>query len=172
MAAGTTMCNAGPPPYYAVFLISAQSTKVSMKKKKRKDNSKNEGRGPMLNSFGEGVCARVQSPCWLHPEFVGGSCTLLRWASSCQLSTRRHHCTFDFPSVFDFDIDIVNARCSNSSRTSVSKCKRILFHRVDRDHPPYSRLPLGVLSVAFRSLVRTSKQEFVSIEAANNNPPL
>ncbi|KHE81560.1 hypothetical protein GE21DRAFT_1339615 [Neurospora crassa] len=52
------MCNAGPPPYYAVFLISAQSTK---------------------------------------------------------LSTRRHHCALDFPSVFDLDINIVNARCSNSS---------------------------------------------------------
>ncbi|KAL0468454.1 hypothetical protein QR685DRAFT_573723 [Neurospora intermedia] len=65
------MCNAGPPPYYAVFLISAQSTK---------------------------------------------------------LSTRRHHCTLDFPSVFGLDIDIVNAKCSNSSRTSVSKCKRIFCH--------------------------------------------
>ncbi|EGO55211.1 hypothetical protein NEUTE1DRAFT_147789 [Neurospora tetrasperma FGSC 2508] len=100
------MCNAGPPPYYAVFLISAQSTKAAS----------------------------------LH--------------------------TLDFPSVFDLDIDIVNARCSNSSRASVSKCKRILFHRVDRGNPPYPRLPHGVLSVAFRSLVRTSKQEFASTEAA------
>ena len=38
-AASTTMCNAGSPPYYAVLLISAQSIKVSMKKKKRKRKS-------------------------------------------------------------------------------------------------------------------------------------
>jgi len=35
MTASTTMCNAGSPPYGAVFLISAQSIKVSMKKKRK-----------------------------------------------------------------------------------------------------------------------------------------
>ena len=40
MAASTTMCNAGSPPYCAVFLISPQSIKVSMKKKKEEKRAR------------------------------------------------------------------------------------------------------------------------------------
>ena len=44
MTASTTMCNAGSPPYGSVFLSSEQSTKVSMKEKKRgKENPKKRG---------------------------------------------------------------------------------------------------------------------------------
>ncbi len=44
MTASTTMCNAGSPPYGAMFMISAQSIKVSMKKKKDKKRAR-IGRG-------------------------------------------------------------------------------------------------------------------------------
>jgi hypothetical protein len=36
----TTMCNAGSPSYSAVFMISAQSIKVSMKKKRKEESKK------------------------------------------------------------------------------------------------------------------------------------
>ena len=62
-AASTTMCNAGSPPYYAVFLISAQSVKVSMKKKKKeKKILRNWGGERLLNRGDWVVCARLQIP--------------------------------------------------------------------------------------------------------------
>lgn len=60
MTASSTMCNAGSPPYGAVFLISAQSIKVSMKKK-RKEREQDLGGGGQ-KYIGElfMACARVQ----------------------------------------------------------------------------------------------------------------
>lgn len=52
------MCNAGSPPYCQGFLISRQSIKVSMKKKKEEKKSLEEdGRGDGLMYFCKGACA-------------------------------------------------------------------------------------------------------------------
>ena len=57
MTASTTMCNAGSPPYGAVFMISAQSIKVSMKKKKEKKRARTEeGRRRFIGAQ-VGLCA-------------------------------------------------------------------------------------------------------------------
>jgi hypothetical protein len=53
------MCNAGSPSYGAVFVISAQSIKVSMKKKKKR-REQEVGRSARIYRRGCVVCARLQ----------------------------------------------------------------------------------------------------------------
>jgi hypothetical protein len=76
MTASTTLCNAGSPPYGAVFMISAQSIKVSMKKRrKRREQELGEGRRIYRQQLM--VCARLQLSvhvCNLEIAWVARAC--------------------------------------------------------------------------------------------------
>ncbi|MCV5116770.1 hypothetical protein OFC47_25365 [Escherichia coli] len=63
--ASTTMCNAGSPPYYADFLITAQSVNHEKDEEKKRGGGGRFGRAEqvlLLNREEFGEIARVQIP--------------------------------------------------------------------------------------------------------------